>query len=114
WLQKACEQGLPSLNAGELAEWWRNPDSACEQIRKYESLALHIPARWKAYKKNWGVMRVPLRPSGRPRKDDVRVRVKQLRDAGKSWQRLCQQLNREFGQNLTPNAYRNLLSRNRK
>jgi hypothetical protein len=48
---------------------------------------------------------------GRPRMDEVRDRVRALRDAKKSWAQLTLTINRETGRSLSANAYRNLLGR---
>lgn len=48
---------------------------------------------------------------GRPRRDDVRVAVLQLRSEGKSWPQIRQRMNGKTGKDLTVNAYRNLVQR---
>jgi hypothetical protein len=46
---------------------------------------------------------------GRPRKDDERGKVADLRSQGKTWAQVAIQINRETGQNKSKDAYRNLL-----
>jgi hypothetical protein len=45
---------------------------------------------------------------GRPRKDDDRKRVNELKDQGKTWNQIMQTINRETGQNKSKDAYRRL------
>jgi hypothetical protein len=46
---------------------------------------------------------------GRPRKDDERKKVAELRSQGKTWTQVAMQMNRETGQGKSKDAYRNLL-----
>jgi hypothetical protein len=51
------------------------------------------------------------KPGGRPRKNEVRSRVIELRLTGLSWGQIQTAMNRETGERLTANAYRNLVQR---
>jgi hypothetical protein len=51
------------------------------------------------------------KPVGRPRKDDFREKVRQLKADGKSWEQIRLLMNKKTGQDLTANAYRNLAKR---
>ena len=52
----------------------------------------------------------PKKRAGRPRQDELRKRIGELRAEGKSWEKVRRQLNKETGKNRTANAYRNLVS----
>jgi hypothetical protein len=48
---------------------------------------------------------------GRPRKDDQRDRVRELKNEGKSWGQIQIQMNKETGQTNSKDAYRKLVRR---
>jgi hypothetical protein len=52
-----------------------------------------------------------LKGRGRPRKDSVRLDAQQLRDQHLSWGRIAVKLNKKYGQELSPEAYRKLCAR---
>lgn len=50
---------------------------------------------------------------GRPRKDEERKKVREMKEAGKTWKEIAAKMNEDTGQDKSPGAYRSLLSRPR-
>jgi hypothetical protein len=82
--------------AGNPTDDERKNEAKLDKLRKY--VAFHSPV----LKSNKRV--------GRPRQDELRKRIEELRAENKSWEKVRRQLNKETGKNRTANAYRNLVS----
>jgi hypothetical protein len=105
----AMSQELSGLHRVVLADM--NPKSAPTPEQRERSRKAWERGR-KAGKAARRVLEIS--PEGRPRKDEERNRVRELKTAGKTWGEIQIQMNKETDQSKTKDAYRALATRKSK
>jgi hypothetical protein len=117
WLDERMALGLPSH--GPLDEWEAIAASVAAVFERQLEITLDelrpdSPLDTSSADSVEPDSKVPIHHAsrgGRPRKDDERRRVLELRDQKKSWGEVTIQMNKETGQTKSQHAYRMLVSK---